>query len=330
MIADFPLVSVVIPCYNVEDYVEECVTSVLEQTYQNIEIICVDNNSEDKTYQKLLELKKKNPHIKVVQELKAGAPVARNTGLKIAKGEWIQFLDADDILLPEKIESNLKHLGEKKNQEGLVIGGYKRVQTKGEYTIQELEKSDPWKALFLSKLGITSCLLFNKRSLDRVGGWNENLKSSQEYTLLFEILKTISFQHIIYDDRVLTLIRDRESGSISKSDPGNNYIRTTQLRCQIINYLQKHKKEYFSEKKHFYYEIIFERIRVISLHNSALSIDLYNNTLPAFYAPNSSRFSGKGFLLMIKLLGYPNAIKMKSFYDKISFMPGKARVIPGE
>ena len=104
------LVSVVIPCFNVEHFITECIESVVSQTHQELEIICVDNNSTDNTWETFLELKNKYPNIFLVQEMKKGANAARNKGLDIAKGEWIQFLDADDLYLPTKLEEQVKYI----------------------------------------------------------------------------------------------------------------------------------------------------------------------------------------------------------------------------
>jgi glycosyltransferase involved in cell wall biosynthesis len=104
------LISVIIPCYNVEAFISECVDSVLNQTYQEIEIICIDNNSSDNTWQTLIQLKNIFPHLIIDKEIKAGACAARNKGLNIANGYWVQFLDADDLLLPKKIEHQVELL----------------------------------------------------------------------------------------------------------------------------------------------------------------------------------------------------------------------------
>ena len=120
-----PLVSVIIPAYNVEAYIAPCLGSVLAQSYPKLEIICVDNNSTDNTLQKLEALREKHPEIILLTEEKQGAPAARNAGLHIAKGEWIQFLDADDILLPGKISRQVSLL---ENAEvGFIAGASVRV-----------------------------------------------------------------------------------------------------------------------------------------------------------------------------------------------------------
>src|SRR5690554_4070958 len=112
------LISIIIPSYNVEDHIEKCVHSAFAQTHKPIEVICIDNNSTDNTWQKLKQLQEKYPSLLIDKELKPGAPAARNKGLALSKGEWIQFLDADDLLLPEKIEHQAKLL-QNKNENDL-------------------------------------------------------------------------------------------------------------------------------------------------------------------------------------------------------------------
>lgn len=315
MSLNLPLVSVIIPCYNVEEYVEECVTSVLQQTYSTIELICVDNNSSDHTYQRLEELKEKYPDIIIVKEHKAGAPAARNAGLKLAKGEWVQFLDADDILLPEKIESNMNLIVLENRIIHLLIGGCKRIKAHGAFLIREVEKTDPWLALFRSKLGVTSCILWKKSILKEVGGWNEQLGSSQEYRLLFEVLKICPKTALAYDDNVLTVNRERIDHSITHTDPVNNIKRFIALRSSIISYLREYEKEYFEEKKHTYYGIMYDHIRKVSLYDPLLSIRLYNEVLPKKYVPGTSSISTKSFLILNKILGYPMALKLKTLFN---------------
>ncbi len=92
-----PLISVIIPIYKVEDYLDECVQSVIHQTYKNLEIILVNDGSPDKCPQICDEYAKLDNRIIVIHKKNGGLSDARNAGLQIATGEYIQFLDADDI-----------------------------------------------------------------------------------------------------------------------------------------------------------------------------------------------------------------------------------------
>ena len=104
-----PLISVIIPCYNSEEYLEECIQSVLAQSYTNYEIICIDNNSKDSTPQILKRLQAAHPDkIFLKKENKQNASAARMNGLSTARGEVIQFLDSDDLILEEKFETQIQ------------------------------------------------------------------------------------------------------------------------------------------------------------------------------------------------------------------------------
>src|SRR5690349_9778588 len=126
------LVSVIIPCYNVAAYIAECLDSVLKQYYTNIEIICVDDGSSDTTYSILQFYKEKYPFlILLANEKNRGAPYSRNQGLIHAKGHFIQFLDADDLLLPGKIEHQINLIESAGCNVGFVAGAYIRKYSTG-------------------------------------------------------------------------------------------------------------------------------------------------------------------------------------------------------
>ena len=91
-------VSVILPIYNAQDYLKECVESVINQTYSNIQIILVNDGSNDNSWKICQELEKKDNRIIAVTQKNSGVSVARNKGLKIANGDWIMFVDPDDVL----------------------------------------------------------------------------------------------------------------------------------------------------------------------------------------------------------------------------------------
>jgi glycosyltransferase involved in cell wall biosynthesis len=102
------MVSVIIPLFNAEKYIIQCINSVLNQTYTAIEIIVVNDGSTDQSFEIVSQLK--SDKLILINQKNAGASSARNAGLKIAKGKYIQFLDADDFLSTNKIEEQVKLL----------------------------------------------------------------------------------------------------------------------------------------------------------------------------------------------------------------------------
>jgi glycosyltransferase involved in cell wall biosynthesis len=234
------MISVIIPCFNSEEYITRAIESVLRQTFTDYEIILVNNNSTDNTNNILEDYAKKFPdRIRVFNEYKKGAPSARNKGLYEAKGEWIQFLDSDDELFPDKFE---KQLATAVASEDIIIGDYymyKKFKNKTRVTIPEVEVKNVWKGLITSKLGVTSANLWRKKALLAVGGWNEEKSSSQEYDLIFRLLKNNS--KVTYCALPLTNIYIRPD-SIHASSDDNKFVKILEnninLRLEIKKYLQ--------------------------------------------------------------------------------------------
>ena len=100
-----PKISVIIPIYNAEEFLEECLDSILNQTLHDMEVICVDDGSNDRSVEILNSYIKKDERIKVIERENQGAGTARNHGLANAKGEYLSFLDADDFFESDMLES---------------------------------------------------------------------------------------------------------------------------------------------------------------------------------------------------------------------------------
>lgn len=102
------LISVIVPVYNVEEYLNRCVDSILAQTYQNLEIILVDDGTKDNCDKICDDYAAKDPRIKVIHKENGGLSSARNAGIDIARGEYLGFVDSDDWIEPEMYEHMLK------------------------------------------------------------------------------------------------------------------------------------------------------------------------------------------------------------------------------
>lgn len=102
------LVSVIIPAYNVERYIAQTVRSVLNQTYSNFELLIIDDESPDKSVEICQQFG--DPRLKIIHQKNRGLAGARNTGIRQAKGDYLAFLDGDDLWLPEKLEKHVQHL----------------------------------------------------------------------------------------------------------------------------------------------------------------------------------------------------------------------------
>ena len=91
-----PIVSIVIPAYNIEEYLGKCITSILNQSYKNIQILIINDGSKDQTLKIAQQYSKQDSRIEIIDKQNEGVSIARNIGISLAKGEFIMFVDGDD------------------------------------------------------------------------------------------------------------------------------------------------------------------------------------------------------------------------------------------
>lgn len=137
------LVSVLMPCFNSEKFIEESIRSVIDQTYVNWELLICDDGSEDNSKNIIKCYQNIDSRIRLIpNQYSKGAPGARNSCLELAKGRFIAFLDSDDVWLPEKLEKQLNFMKEKKStfsysyyqtmdEKGMIKGLYKSPKVLG-------------------------------------------------------------------------------------------------------------------------------------------------------------------------------------------------------
>lgn len=306
------LVSIIIPCFNVEEYISECLKSCYNQSYEHIEIICVDNNSQDNTYT-ILRNEESKGKIIFLEEKRLGASAARNLGLSVASGEWIQFLDADDLLCPDKILHQLELV--KKYKCDLVYANFFTQKNNGLKIKSSINDKDIWFNLFEGSLGNTCSNLWKKNILYKIGLWNVSLKSSQEYDLLFKYLKYT--ENIYFDKNYLTVIRQREFGQISQSDLKGNWTRYLELRLSIIEYLSKKNPQYFKKNTIYYQNSLFDILRILYKFNRKLSIDTFKSYFDKDYMPKSSLVTSTNYVRFFRIFGFKLMEDFKKLYDKI-------------
>lgn len=145
----YPLVSVIIPVYQAEKFLTECVESVRKQDYSELEIVLVNDGSTDRSNQMCEELAAADPRIRVIHQNNKGSGAARNAGIKEATGKYLLFLDADDKLDDSSAIRSLAARAERE-QADIVIGTYRRWRANGEKVkcCSNLEKENPDSAEF--------------------------------------------------------------------------------------------------------------------------------------------------------------------------------------
>lgn len=167
-----PLISVIVPCYNQAEYMDECLTSVLAQTYSNWECIIVNDGSPDNTEEIALQWTSKDPRFKYLKKENGGLSSARNAGIEIAKGEWILPLDSDD-----KIGDRYMELAEKEFENVNLV--YANSTFFGTINNPWNIKYSSYKNLLLHN-SIYCSAFFKKSDWQSIGGYDENLREGRE------------------------------------------------------------------------------------------------------------------------------------------------------
>lgn len=236
-------VSIVIPCFNLGEYLEEAVKSVEDQTFMDREIIIVDDGSTDrKTEQVIKKIKSKNPDIKVIKQKNTGPAAARNNGIKHARGEYIACLDADDMLAPLYLEKTTKLLDEAPNNIGFVSTWLKEFGL----------RSDVWKAgdFDVAKMLITNTVhagsLFKKSAWEKVGGYTErrDLQGYEDWDFWLKLIEFGYGWETIHEVLFLYRIRENSLLSIAKDKSTEMYKIIYQHHKSLFS---KHLNEFILE-----------------------------------------------------------------------------------
>lgn len=206
---DFPLISVIIPVYNKQKYLGRCLDSLVSQTYENLEIIIVDDGSTDKSADLIQEYAERYKNIYYYYQVNQGAAAARNLGIEKARGSYICFVDSDDIIFNEYV-SYLYKLLEVSGADCSVCSAYKLCE--GE-TYVEKKEEDNWflykrqEALgnFFYRKGITPypCLKLIRSDLIDKDDFPKGIKYGEDAAFVYHILKKC--KAVVYSPRILYL-----------------------------------------------------------------------------------------------------------------------------
>ena len=186
-----PTVSVIIPTYNRAHLVGRAIQSVLNQTYQDFELIIIDDSSTDNTEDIIKEFQKKDERIKYIRHDKnKGGSAARNTGIKVAKGEYIAFLDCDDEWLPEKLEKQIKTMKDLPfDVWGGIYCGFYYVGSKKYRAVKAFKKGILQKEILNQEvdIGAGSTALLTRNAISKIGLFDESFERHQdlEYLIRF-------------------------------------------------------------------------------------------------------------------------------------------------
>ncbi|HKC92710.1 MAG TPA: glycosyltransferase [Nitrospira sp.] len=180
------LVSIIIPCYAQAAFLPEAIDSVLAQTYPHYEIVVVDDGSPDDP----LQVVKRYASVRYLRQNNRGVASARNSGIQASIGEYLVFLDADDRLLPNHLQTNLKAFQEHPDA-GFVCGDYRWFGVEGNWHVHDCRPSPDHYATLLRRnfIGPPHVVMFKRQILQKVGGFREDLVSSEDPELYLRIAR---------------------------------------------------------------------------------------------------------------------------------------------
>lgn len=215
-------VSIIIPLFNSINFIAETLDSVIKQSHTNIEVIIIDDGSTDGSFDYVKSIKKDDFILK--RNKGKGACAARNYGFELSTGDYIQYLDADDLLNPQKIEEQLK-LAEVYGTETVYSCSwvhFKNTIIDVDITRQPIDKDyqKPYQWLndsWLGKgMGQTSIWLTPRKIIEKSGGWVESLKINQDGEFFSRVL--LASKQIKYSDKALVYYRKGNANSVSQSN----------------------------------------------------------------------------------------------------------------
>jgi glycosyltransferase involved in cell wall biosynthesis len=279
-----PSVSVVIPCFNASAFVTRTIHSAIGQSLRPIQIICVDDGSTDDTVEVIEKLRlESNRRIDLIQCPHQGAGAARNVGLAQSSSDYIQFLDADDILLPKKIEKQLQLIASRPAD--TVAGSYLRMRMARPESFYGPRYLSRWANLITGALGATSANLWRREAVLNAGGWNEKQESSQEYDLLFRMMKQSA--SIVLSHEPLTHKIDKlESITSVTGKPSRqrhrNILNFISLRRAMAEYLED-QGLLNGNLRTVYYETVHARLKDLYPYNPQTAVEIHREVIPDDY-----------------------------------------------
>lgn len=241
-------VSVIIPVYNEEKYLRQCLDSVINQTLKDIEILCINDGSTDRSEEILREYEKKDKRIRVFEhpEESHGAAEARNIGLENARGKYLSILDSDDFFEPEMLEETFQ-LAEQNKLDILTFGAW---------VYNEKTDKDSYKGWILNYSGIASDTVFSPKEareiLFRISGgmaWNSLFRTDfvKSYNIVFAPVHVTDDQVFTYSayalaDRIMVhpkkyihyrYVSESNQQTIVKKSPEAGYLATELLKSEL-------------------------------------------------------------------------------------------------
>ena len=305
-------VDVIIPAFQASATIERAMESVRIQGDVVNQVFIVDNASTDDTSEVVRAYIEKHEleNWRLMHERQAGAPAARNHPLSFVTASWIQFLDADDELLEGKLS---KQLAQWEFTEGDVLVGAARHVDSFLQITEKQPLTEVRSALISGRCGNTCSNLFRSKCVKSVGGWDEQLSSSQEYDLMFRIWE--GGGRFLFDSTPSTVIHEAESGRITTSNLPKKWInhcavqhrmmiafkKTDDSACDFNEWLQAH----------------FSCLRILYQHHPEKALEFWRAKEFQGFIPEVNATNTAAYVKLFRLLGFEGAERVRTVFRKL-------------
>jgi glycosyltransferase involved in cell wall biosynthesis len=226
-----PLVSILIPCYNARPWIAQCIQSAINQTYPHKEIVVVDDGSTDGSLDVIRDF---GDRVRFETGPNRGGNVARNRLVELSRGNWLSFLDADDYLLPSKIERQMALVTCNTNIDVVYSPVIELIEKTGKVYQQSVEDDDLYANYIRWHPFSSIAPLWRKSAILDVGGWNPNQPVCQEHELLLRLIMAGKRFEILREP--LSVYRKVDGSSISLRSP----LRTLTHKMALTNKFEEY------------------------------------------------------------------------------------------
>lgn len=264
-----PLVSVIIPAFNAQELIGKTLDSILAQSYGNIEIIVVDDGSTDQTSQVVLGY---GPQVRYYyQNNSGGCAVPRNTGIKHSSGDYLCFMDADDLMVPDRIAYQVDFM-ERNKHVGLLFCDYRNFNEDGSYSEshfqtcprlwpqlrgqREMIIANPCPLLIQENFGCAGSLIIRKKMLELESGFEPTLKACEDFHFYFRLSRRAPVGVINHVGMMRRLHGTNMSGNpermLSEGIRSRTMLRDSENDPTVRSYLNKYIADCYESFSRYY------------------------------------------------------------------------------
>lgn len=308
-------ISIIIPAYNCQDYIKETLESVFNQSIgvQNLEIIVINDGSTDSTLNILKEYEKQNQII-LIDTPNRGVSAARETGRNLAKGQYIQYLDSDDILTPQKLKIQYTALEDSKGD--VAYGDWQKFSEKNniktllEKTERQIKGNEEI-ALFTDFWCPPAAILYSKTIVDKIGTWNMDLPIIQDARYFLDA--AIQKGKFVYTKGIMAEYRVSEGTSLSQRHGEVKFVKDVFTNAKQVHQLWENDLKTNTDKANALISSYRYCIHTFGMYNEK---QVFEEAISKVYEINSKFVpeKSKPIKYLSLFLGYANAERIASFY----------------